>query len=93
MQKLPLDNDSVDVYMAMFSYYQLLGMDQAFEEAGRVAKPGGLIFITDYFAKGIDKLALPGDGSQIATKVWQKDRKENVKLVDTQVWRDTDLNK
>ena len=85
-----------DVYLAVFSYYQLKNPKRAFGQALKVVKTGGIILLTDYFLPGKltpESVITPGRGGLLTTGVWRSNGAGRAELITSYLWADTDLSK
>lgn len=86
--------ESVDLYLAIFSYYQLHNPIQAYNEALRIIKTGGFLIITDYLIKSGQRsfhLTSPNHKSRLLTLALRKNSPQDVELVTIHHWQDPDL--
>jgi len=74
MRNIPIQSDIVDIYLSIFSWYQLGDYKKALIEAERIIRPGGLIIVTDNVTWNKDELNIcsPGKNGELTTLVWVK---------------------
>ena len=86
-EAIPLENDSVDVAYATWSYFFGPGAEPGLTEVERVVRPGGDIVVVQNY--GHDELArfwTPSEGECETWPLWFKEHGFTCEVVDT-VWR------
>lgn len=89
-------SSSADLYLALYSFYQISNVARAMSEARRVTRDGGLIIVTDHVrfdeVKNVPKFVSPGQNGELLTLGWinGKGFSEPFPLYR---WEDTDLTR
>jgi len=80
MQSIPIKDNSADIYLSIFTWYQQKGYKQALQEARRVVKPTGLIVVTDnlLWKNRQPIFTSPSQNGQLSTIIWTLDQEKNL---------------
>ena len=93
MLDVPLRDSSVDLYLAIYSWYQVPDRERLLAEALRVTRPGGIVAVTDNFVTAdLLVLAPPGAGGHLRTVAWVKEEQSISGPIRCFHWTKTDLS-
>lgn len=91
-----IQSSSVDLYLAVYSFYQVSNIALAIREARRVTREGGLIVVTDFVqfngSTNAPMFVSPGKEGKIQTLGWINDNIHPDPFLLYQ-WEDTDLTR